>query len=88
MPEFSINDKKEKLVILGNGYDLSKGRKTSYTDFLDACENEIKKILDIDITSFFSKEYNTLSIIKSTNNEIIPLFYISKEYIEKKIFCF
>ena len=49
----------ETILILGNGFDLSMGRKTSYSDFVEFANN-----------LFLEKEANLQSFLNSNNIDI------------------
>lgn len=65
----------ENILILGNGFDLAMGRKTSYGDFLRflnsisfllSCQEACNQQLDAKNYDFLLKEYNNLNIASLT----------------------
>lgn len=65
----------ENILILGNGFDLAMGRKTSYEDFLRflnsisfllSCQEACNQQLDAKNYDFLLKEYNNLNIASLT----------------------
>lgn len=65
----------ENILILGNGFDLAMGRKTSYGDFLRflnsisfllSCQEACNQQLDAKNYDFLLKEYNNLNISSLT----------------------
>lgn len=65
----------ENILILGNGFDLAMGRKTSYGDFLRflnsisfllSCQEACDQQLDAKNYDFLLKEYNNLNIASLT----------------------
>lgn len=54
------------LIIIGNGFDLAHGLKTSYSDFIIWYFNQVKnKILDKNLEPLFEIEYNKTVAIGS-----------------------
>ncbi|MCY7172268.1 bacteriophage abortive infection AbiH family protein [Streptococcus gallolyticus subsp. gallolyticus] len=69
----------KNILILGNGFDLAMGRKTSYEDFLRFlnlltfllyCQKACNQKLDVKNYNFLLEEYNNLNIASLTKEEL------------------
>lgn len=57
-----------RIILIGNGFDLAHGMKTSYKQFIDSCWEEcVKKILELATNTTYEDEE---IIIESRNNQI------------------
>ncbi len=65
----------ERILFLGNGYDIGRGLKTSYKDFLKyynfmLCNQIIEDYLSFYESKFFTRMSSSISRYKKFNNEI------------------
>lgn len=84
----------ENILILGNGFDLAMGRKTSYGDFLRflnslsfllSCQEVCNQQLDAKNYDFLLKEYNNLNIASLTKEELQEQIKRKNMQIKKKV---
>ncbi|WP_270314806.1 AbiH family protein [Streptococcus infantarius] len=84
----------KNILILGNGFDLAMGRKTSYGDFLRflnslsfllSCQEVCNQQLDAKNYDFLLKEYNNLNIASLTKEELQEQIKRKNMQIKKKV---
>jgi len=80
------NSKINKLIIIGNGFDLSLGLKTSYKDFLlwllqkyikKAYEQKYAPISKYKVINQWSKEEESLQVNGYFENEVLEITHTS-----------
>lgn len=60
------NESIKQLLIIGNGFDLACGLKSSYKDFLD---NYLKSISSTDSKMYWEKYFQNMSYLNSSNDD-------------------
>lgn len=60
------NESIKQLLIIGNGFDLACGLKSSYKDFFD---NYLKSISSTDSKMYWEKYFQNMSYLNSSNND-------------------
>ena len=82
------------ILILGNGFDLAMGRKTSYEDFLRFlnslsfllyCQKAYNQQIDVKNYDFLLEEYNNPSIAVLTKEKLQEQIQSKNSQIDKKI---
>jgi hypothetical protein len=69
-----------RIVIIGNGFDIACGMKTSYDDFLlDYVKENFKKAFDYKVDNSLMKIENTYGYTKGDNCQVIDQFQDLKE---------
>jgi hypothetical protein len=84
----STKKKPNKLILLGNGFDLAHGLKTSYSDFIDWYLNNVKEAFDKD--DYFDDnliELRNLNSFMNIDDHMSPYgqFYDSNNIFEKRL---
>ena len=60
------NESIKQLLIIGNGFDLACGLKSSYKDFFD---NYLKSISSTDSKMYWEKYFQNMSYLNSSNDD-------------------
>ena len=61
------NESIKQLLIIGNGFDLACGLKSSYKDFFD---NYLKSISSTDSKMYWEKYFQNMSYLNSSNDDL------------------
>lgn len=84
----------ENILILGNGFDLAMGRKTSYGDFLRFlnsisvllyCQKAYNQQIDVKNYDFLLEEYNNPSIAVLTKEELQEQIHFRNARIDRQV---